>query len=193
MKNIFFLMTVIAMAGCGEAEQGKPVPEAKAETKEVEFFPVTSFIEGQVHIVDSFQSLTMRYRTIGNKKDTALISVDEFRQLAREFTRPDFNDPKQKQYYKENSFADQSIKAVTFNYSTDRPDLEIQRVDVVVDASAVMNDKVRSIYMEKQSRHQDTFVYKKLYWRSDRNFQVITTREIDKKPGIVSVVKVEWN
>ena len=196
MKYLFVLLAVASFSGCGVQEKKEvkqePEPEAKATT-EVHFFPVTSFIEGQVHVVDSFQSVTMKYTKIGEKVDTTLISIADFRQLSREFTDPDFNSALLKPYFRETSFADQSIKAVTFNYTTENNDLEIRRVDVVVDASAITNDKVRSIYMEKQSRREDTMIYKKLYWRADKNFQIITTQQVGNKAGIVSVTKVEWN
>lgn len=188
MEKILALLIVVLITGCNQSGTKEEKKEGAAD-----IFPVTSFIEGQIHLVDSFQVPTLKYITVNGKTDTSLISISEFKQIAQEFLHPDINDPSLSKYYKETNFADQSIKGVTFNYSTDNKDLEIQRVDVIVSASAVMNDKVRSIYIEKQNRSGDTTVYKKLYWRADRNFQIISTSQVDEQPPLISVTKVEWN
>ncbi|HJU46288.1 MAG TPA: hypothetical protein VJ647_05855 [Chitinophagaceae bacterium] len=191
MNRSFFvaLAVVVAATACRQPKKNN----TQEQKPGAEIFPVTNFIEGQVHLVDSFQLPTLKYTTINNRTDSSLISLDEFRQLARDFFQPDINDPEISKAYKETSFADQSIKGVTFTYSTDDKDLEIQRVDVVVTPSPVMSDKVRSIYMEKQRVSGDTAVFKKLYWRADKNFQVITTRQVGEQPPFVSVMKVEWD
>jgi hypothetical protein len=189
MNKIFSLLIIIAVTGCGEAKQ----PADKKETKQADIFPVTSFIDGQVHVVDSFQLPTVKYVTINGKTDSSLISINEFKELAKEFTHPDINDPALSKQYKETNFADQTINGVTFNYTTDNRDLELQRVDVIIGASAVANDKVRSIYMQKQSSVKDTFITKKLYWGTDKNFQIITGKQVGTQPENISVVKVEWD
>lgn len=189
MRRYFLLLIVLSAAACHQNKK----KDTQTEKQDVEIFPVTSFIEGQIHLVDSLQLPTLKYITANNRTDSSLISLEEFRQLAGEFLHPDISDPKFSNAYKESSFADQSIKGVTFTYSTQDKDLEIQRVDVLVTPSPVMSDKVRSIYMEKQIAAGDTIVYKKLYWRADKNFQIITTKQKGEQPPLVSVMKVEWD
>lgn len=188
MKKLSLLLIAISFIAC---KQGASSSEEKEVNQEP--FPVTSFIEGQINQVDSFQYPTIKYLTENGKKDSALISLQEFDQIAQEFTHPDINSPSLREFYKETNFADQTIKAVTFNYSTENKDLAIQRVDVVVNASAVGNDKVRSIYMEKQLQAKDTLVFKKMYWSTDRNFQIITTKQVGSQPETTSILKVEWD
>lgn len=189
MNKILSLLVIVAALGCGQAKQSAD----KKETKQPDIFPITSFIEGQIHQVDSFQLPTVKYITVNGKSDSSLISLNEFRAMAQEFVRPDINSPDVSKWYKENNFADQTIKAVTLNYTTDNKNLEIQRVDVVISASAVVNDKVRSIFMEKQRMSNDTAILKKLYWRTDKNFQIITSKQIGNQPESISIIKVEWD
>lgn len=189
MQISFLVPLVLFFASCHQADKSNTQKEKQA----AEIFPVTSFIKGQIHIVDSFQLPTLKYITANNKKDSSLISINEFKQLAQEFLHPDINNLQVSSAYKESSFADQSIKGVTFTYATDNKELEIQRLDVIVSASPVMNDKVRSIYMEKQSVSGDTAIYKKLYWKTDKNFQIITTTQAGEQPAVTSVMKVEWD
>lgn len=190
MRKSGIVLLAILMAGCGQREQ-KKLPEKDSDKPGI--FPVTSFIQGQIYVVDSFQSITLRYITRDNKTDTSLISIPEFKKMAGQFFHPDFNDPSIAGFYKENSFADQSSKTVVFNYTTGNKDLEIQRVDVVVDANVALSDKVRSIYMEKQHRVLDTFFTEKLYWRTDRNFQIIRSRHVKDLPETMEITKVEWD
>ena len=190
MNRSLLLLVVLFAAGCHQAGQNK-APDEKQDTTPP--FPVSSFLQGQIHMVDSFQLPTLKYKTANNKTDSSLISISEFNQLAQEFLHPDITDPVLRKLYKENSFADQSINGVTFTYSATKKDMELQRIDVLVSTNAVTNDKVRSVYMEKQGTSGDTAVYKKLYWRTDKNFQIITTKQVGEQPSFTSVMKVEWD
>ncbi|MBE7171933.1 MAG: hypothetical protein INR73_15195 [Williamsia sp.] len=156
------------------------------------FFPVVSFIEGQVHHVDSLQPTIQKLTTVNNQTDTFPIETGAFDSLSKEFTTPDINDPALSKYYKENSFADQTIASVTLTYAATNKDLPLQRLDVIIHPDPVANDRVQSIYMERGTQVKDTLVLKKLYWRTDRNFQIITAKQAGAWSAS-SVVKVVWN
>src|SRR6188768_2423731 len=100
-------------------------------------------------MVDSLKLPVLKITSANDHQDTVLLSIDEFRELAREFLQPDFSDPSNKKKYKESSFADQSIPSVTLTYSTPDKELEVQRIDVIIDPNPEFNDKVKSIYIEK--------------------------------------------
>jgi len=158
-----------------------------------ELFPVNSFLKGQVHVVDSLKLPVHKYSTVDNRTDSVLISREEFDSLANEFIEPDINNPTIKKFYKETSFADQSIPAVTFTYSTLNKDLPLQRVDVIVNPDPILNDQVKSIYLEKIINTRDTSVIKKLYWKTNKYFQIITSKQASGQPATFSEVKVAWN
>lgn len=144
-------------------------------------------------MVDSLQLPVMKFVTINNKTDSGLISWDEFKVLAADFLQPDISDPSISGLYKENSFADQSIPSVTLTYAAQNKDLEIRRVDITINPNPVLYDKVRSIYLEKNSIRKDTFIHKKLYWRADRNFQIITTMQLQNQPSATRILKCIWD
>lgn len=121
-----------------------------------DIFPVNSFLAEQIHFVDSLQLPVFKYTTINEIKDSILISIQEFKILANEFMLPDITHPSLSRFYKETSFADQSIPNVTLTYSTSDKDLEVQRMDVIINPNPVLNDKVKSIYIEKISKRNDT-------------------------------------
>src|SRR5205823_1443366 len=116
MKNLLIVITAFSFIGCNNQLKQKGNNEPIKEIQDI--FPVTSFLAGQIHEVDSLQLPVLKYITTNNKTDSALISSREFKALAKEFMEPDITDPSIKKYYKETSFADQSIPSVTLTYST---------------------------------------------------------------------------
>src|SRR3989337_1271710 len=119
MKKWSLVMILCSVMGCNDASDGTAKPENEEGQA---MFPVTAFIAGQVHEVDSLQLPVLKYVTRNNQTDSVLISVEEFRSLAKDFMEPDVTAPSLRKFYKESSFADQSIPSITFTYSTTAPD-----------------------------------------------------------------------
>jgi hypothetical protein len=158
-----------------------------------EVFPVIPFFEQQIQQVDSLQFPTTQYFTFNEKTDTVAISMVQFRNLANEFMVSDITKAPLKNYYKENSFADQSVPSVTITYNTENKDLPIQRLDIIIKPNPVLADKVQTIFIEKKFINNDTLIFKKLYWKADANFQIITSKQIGSNPESVTKLKVAWN
>ena len=192
MKELLIVITSSTMLSCADPSKKPGSDREMAETQDI--FPVSSFVAGQVHGVDSLQVPVLKYTTIDNKTDTVLISTAEFKTLAKEFMEPDISsDPSLKKYYKESSFADQSVPSVSLIYSTVDKDLEIQRMDVVIQPDPYSHDKVKSIYMEKISIAEDTSILKKLYWKANKSFLIITSKHAGTNPAITTQLKVVWD
>ena len=190
MRKIVFITGMLIAGACNNQPKDK-TPEKDKPAAGV--FPVTDFIRGQIHMVDSFQSITFRYVIRQDKTDTSLISIPEFKKLAQTFLHPELSDSSLLHHYTEASFADQSGGTVVFNYTARNPELEVQRVDIVVDANPVLADKVRSVYEERRSARSDTFITEKLYWRTDKNFQIISSKQVKGQPELVTITKVVWD
>lgn len=187
MKKLILIIISCWCIACSENIKPAITPEVH------EFFPVKLFLQGQVHEIDSLKLPTRKYTSINKKSDSILISINEFDSIAKEFFYPDINDIAIKKFYKETSFADQSIPSVTFNYVTSDKGLPLQRMDVIVDPDPVLNDKVKSIYLEKRSFVNDTFIVKKLYWKTNKFFQIISSKQAVGHPATFSEVKVSWS
>jgi len=167
--------------------------QATGKGEKHEFFPVRDFLEGQVYLMDSLKLPAYKYNTVDNISESVLLAPGEFKALAQEFMNPDINDPAIKGFYKETSFADQSIPNVTFTYSTQKRDLPLQRMDVIIRPDLVLNDQVQSIYLEKVSNNGDTVTVKKLYWKTGESFQIISRLQPGSQPATVSQLKVTWS
>jgi len=190
MKKLIYFVIIIALSCNNKVE---PQRDKNQALQKVEIFPVESFFAGQIHLVDSLQLPVFKYITHDNKTDSVLISLNEFKILANEFMEPDITRLSLSRYYKETGFADQSIPSVTLNYSTTNKDLEIQRIDVIINPNPVLNDKVKSIYIEKITNSKDASILKKLYWKANKHFQIITFTQSGNQQAAISRLKVVWD
>ena len=144
-------------------------------------------------MVDSLQLPVLKFVTSNGHTDTTQISTREMGLMAADFLQTDLSDPELRKLYKEESFADQSISSVTLTYSTNNKDLPVQRMDVLINPNPVMNDKVRSIYIEKLEKHGDTSVLKKMYWKTDKHFLVIRSAKAANDTPVISQLRVQWD
>lgn len=191
MKYWFFGIIACLVISC-KHEQKKarfatdPFPAAQ-------IFPVVSFINGQVHLVDSMKPPIVRFTTYDKKTDTASLTDNEFRTLADDFLHPDLSDPAFNGRYEESSFADQSIPAITLTYTALDDKLEIRRMDIIIQQDAMTNDKVQSIYLEKIINRASGSVSKKLFWKSNKYFQVTTNTIPAGGQAKLEQLKVVWD
>jgi hypothetical protein len=190
MRKIIFPAFLIVLIACDSTNE-KDAKERKSKQEEV--FPVAYFFQEQIRMVDSLKLPTVKIIVSGGQTLTEAISMEEFKFLALEFINSDISGPSLKNAYEESSFADQSIPSVTITYSTDDTTLPVRRLDVIIDPDPVRNDQVKSVYIEKLVKHSDTTVVKKLYWKANENFQVITSNNIPGSKPVVSQLKVSWN
>jgi hypothetical protein len=156
------------------------------------FFPVASFLRGEIQSVDSLPVGIMKYHTKGRKTDSAYIKSDEFHRLAAEFLSPAIADSVFKKNFTESSFIDRSTNSATFFYKAVDPNLPLQRIDIVT-AKGDVYDEVKSVYMEKRDSNNNRLLNKKLFWRPKRNFQIISVSGDASSPDQSNVVKVVWD
>src|SRR5687767_13373992 len=110
MKNLLLLGLFFATVSCNN-EKDK-VNADNPNHKQDEVFPLGMFFSEQVHLVDSLRLPTVKQITIKDKTTTESISLEEFRSIAQEFINSDISNPSISKFYKETSFADQSIPSV---------------------------------------------------------------------------------
>lgn len=189
MKNYLAIALAFLLYACNNNSA-----ENKADAEgEVSFFPTASFFAGQVKMVDSLQLPVLKFVTKNGHTDTTQITTREMGLMAADFLQSDLTSPEFRKLYKEQSFADQSISSVTLTYSTTHKELPIQRLDVLINPNPALNDRVRSIYIEKLEKHGDTSVVKKMYWKTDKHFLVISSATVDNEPAVVTQLRVQWD
>src|SRR5687768_6680656 len=94
MKRMLLPLLVLILCGCKN-------DETQDETKDdTEFFPVLSFLKGQVTHIDTSVYSIIQIKKSGNSVDTTYLKREDFRRAAADFlTIPDISSKKLRKKY----------------------------------------------------------------------------------------------
>ena len=168
---------------------------AKKPDNDEGFFPVLSFLQSQVAMVDTslygIQKLTPR-DSLGY--DTVFIHRDQFRGTAQDFlTVPDLASKEYADRYRETKQFDESLNRVILTYEPKEPAKELIQFQQVLIQPDGGGDKVTNIIINMVSSSRDSSVQKRLLWKTDQSFQVSTTKQYPGQPETNNTYKVTWN
>ncbi|MBL7699127.1 MAG: hypothetical protein JNK79_13260 [Chitinophagaceae bacterium] len=189
--------TVLILWACGDQKEPASQEQATApdtdSTAKVEspYFPVYDFLRNEVEYVDSLPVGIMKFTTVGGKKDSGFIRLEEFHTLAAEFLAPELYNETFKKLFKESSFFDAANNNATFFYKTDDESSPVKRVDVITRKGDVY-DEVKNVYIEKHFESGDTAFVRKMHWKPKRNFQILTITSSGGKSKDEQI-KVVWD
>jgi len=195
MKYLFFFFAATGLAAC-HSEQG---PDNRANDLAAQeaaagkaYFPVLDFLKGEISMVDSLPVGILEYVTTGKKTDSQYIKPEAFHELANEFLAPELQRARFEKEFTETSFFDKSTLSATFLYAAKNEDLSLRRVDVLSESGDAY-DRVKSIYMEKQTTRGDTAITKKMYWKPQRHFLINTLSSTGGAEPEAVLIKVAWD
>ncbi|MBK7882751.1 MAG: hypothetical protein IPJ81_02135 [Chitinophagaceae bacterium] len=154
-------------------------------TKPANFFPVTSYIKGQITEIKEKGITPLKKIKINDHVDSAWLKIEDLEKEMEEFLTPVIDTNNLTNYFEETKFNDQTINAFTFTYNPIKklPDsLYLNHWDVYVDPD---KNTIRKIYMVK--KYPDKIV--QLTWYSNRYCLIVTIQENEK--GISIVLKEE--
>jgi len=167
----------------------------KVQVDKEKFFPVLSFLQGQVADIDT--SLHRIYKLVyvdSLRIDTVYIHRENFREEAKDFMSiPDLSQSKYQDRYTEEKISDEMMNRVLLIYTPVSPDKEeIQRQEVLIKPDPA-GDKVTNIIIHSVVNTKDSAVQKRLLWKMDQSFQVTTIKQLAGQPETTSTIKVVWN
>lgn len=177
MRKTVYLLFIVLLSACGNQ-----TPDQNIEA-EAAFFPLADFVNGELHTIDSLKLNIVKYTSAKGKTSSRVASFDELKKAAEELTEPDITASPLKNKYKEQSFADQSVPNITLTYATADKSLEVQRLDIILEPKPEENDRIKSLYLEKNKGGLQL----KLLWTPDANFQIISNDSAS------TIVKFAWN
>jgi hypothetical protein len=151
----------------------------KKEASEESFYPALSVIWADTKALDSLPLAVIRYREDESGTDTSIIEKSDFKRLSLDALSPDISKPPLSRFYREEVFMDRTLDRVVIRYSTEEPKAEIRLLELTLDPDS---EKVRSIYVEKQSRIDDTLQTSKMIWSVGRQFQINLIRRVGNNP-----------
>jgi hypothetical protein len=188
----YFILILIGTVSLSSCKDQKPATATPEQTEKKRYFPVVDFLKGQIHYVDSLPSAILKIVTENNKPDSSFIKREEFDRLAQDFILPDLQQNIFEKNFKESSFIDQTTESATFNYTLTDSKLSLQRVDVLATPDELYS-KVKSIFLQQTINKNDTIIVKKLYWQTNKHFQIATIIRAPNQPKKIKQVQVTWD
>ena len=196
-KYVFFIALLYFVPGCNnKSEQSDTVAEVKpaADTSKVTFFPVTSFLKGQLLVLDSLPVTVLQVKTVGKKSDSSWLKKENIRPILQPFISQEINADNLTGFFKQSKFNDQTVEAITFTYDpiAALPDsIHIRHWDVYIHPET---GKVKKVYLLKNAEENGKKYTLQLTWETDHWSKIVT---ILNKPGgnseVESEIKLVWN
>lgn len=155
-----------------------------------EFYPIGSFIRSQLMYIDSMPLAVIKYTTLDNVTDTAIMEKNDFKAIAATFMTPDIGSPKLKPQYNETSFIDATLGTITLTYIAKHNDAGIKKADILLDREST---GVKTIYIEKNLPAADSSVTKKMLWTANRNCQITTLVRKKGQPEKIILERYVWD
>jgi hypothetical protein len=158
------------------------------------FFPVTSYIRGQIHILDSLPITPLEVTVVKGRTDSIWLTKEKLRPLLEPFLNPVIAETNLIPYFTETRFNDQTINAITFTYEPSKklPDsISLRHWDVYVDPEKGM---VVKVYIVKQLKENGQDITQQLTWQTDKSAKITTI--LNKVDGSLELLKEDqfiWN
>jgi hypothetical protein len=186
-RMLFILGSIIFFTGC----KNKP----SQEEKDASFFPVVSFIKGQVKNIDTSLYRIVKVETIDTTRSTTYIKREDFGKYAKDFLElPDISSSKWKDDYQETKVFDDALNKVILSYTTTVEDNPVRREDVMLNPTNESgNSEVQNIIINTLEQSKDSSIEKNMVWYAGKRFTIITKIQKANKPEKIKKLEVIWN
>lgn len=185
--SLLFCITIF-MFSCGQnnnESKNKKLPS----TDSTVFYPVQEYFLSQIKSVDSSMRPIRMVTTIDGRKDSAVISIEQFNKTAQPFLENNIADPLVKKYYRQSLFQDMTTGSYTFDYTSVNSSLPVQNLNVLLDTAT---QTVKRIFVSKIKIKEDSTITEKLSWKNNNSFLINRTIQLPKKREITEQIFVVW-
>ena len=185
-KLLLFLSVIILTTACKNRKKNENAPD---------FFPVSSFLKGQVKNVDTSLYRIVKIETVNGRTDTSYLKREDFGKVAQDFTLlPDIGSDKYYDDYEETQMYDDAWQSFILTYITKEDENEIQRADVVLGrANEEGTNDVKNIIVRTIQNKGNTSIEKNMVWYVDQKFIIITKTNSKDQPEKINKLEVIWN
>ena len=196
MKLLSFSIIILFFISCTSSNSKKtPSLESNISVqKRDSFFPVTSFLKGQIVQFASLPLTPLHTITINNKTDSIWIKREQLGTLLVNFLSPTINETNLTEYFKETSFNDLTLNTITLTYDPIKtlPDsIRLTHWDVYINPET---GKVQKIYMVKQLKKNRDYLTEQLTWQTNKSATITTlTNKDGNKSKLLQVDKFIWS
>ncbi len=188
LLSVLLLFVMPFVVACSNVNQQQPQQNTADTTT---FFDVHTFFKNEIQQVQTTPYFIYSIFTNNNQqKDSTVIGNKDFAAIANEFAQIDIRSTNIRSAYVENAFNDLTTKSVTLNYSTNRADLPIKSIDVLLD-----NEKntVKRIFVKSIQDNADSSIIKQYSWKAGKSFLITTTILTKQGTKYTNQRYVNWN
>jgi hypothetical protein len=186
-RLVFILIIPLLVSSCKSKK--------KKHADDAEFFPVLTYLKGQVAKMDSSVATIIKIEQEGtNPPDTAYLKREEFKNFAKEFLQlPDISSEKLRDDYTVTQMYDDLLNAFVFTYTTTEEDEEIKKQDVILEPGEDGNSEIKTIHIDKWAQKGQTTEHKSMLWEANRRFLIITKNQPKGEPEKIKTLEVKWS
>lgn len=176
------LVSIIIFSACHPEQKPDTIAQKPSDTTNI--FAVTSFLKGQLNMIDTLPLTPLKIISENGKTDSTWMNREDIRRNAAPFLKPVIDSANMASLYSEKAFLDQTINAYTFTYDAKviLPDsIKLIHWDVYMNPQ---NNNIERIYLVKENGDTTT----QLTWRFNKWYSI---RTIISKPGNEAKIKEE--
>lgn len=188
MKNYGIItITILVLYSCTNNSKQISTADNIYKIKTDSFFPVTSFIKGQLITLDSLPVTPLQLTTIKGKTDSVWLTKDGLMPMLLPYLIPVISETNFTKYFKETIFNDQTLNAVTFTYDpvSILPDsITLRHWDVYVNPES---GNVIKVYIVKKLKENNQIFTQQLTWQTNKRAKITTI--LDRPDGSMELLK----
>lgn len=195
MKTTYLLFFAsIILASCAGKQDNTVPTEVQPKKDSITFFPVTTFIKGQILILDSLPITPLLITTQKGKIDSLWLPAGKVKQYLQPFLEPVITETNLLHLFNETRFNDQTINAITFTYDpkVTLPDsISIKHWDVYVDPE---KSTVTKVYLLKEFDRNNEHITQQLTWQSNKYAKISTIlNNASGQPELLKEELITWD
>jgi hypothetical protein len=154
------------------------------------FFPVTSYLKGELLGIKNGGITPVRKITIAGKTDSSWIKMEELETVFAAFLSPVIDTTNLKSTFEQKIFKDETLNAFTFTY--DRKNAQTNTFafthwDVYVDPES---NKVTRVYLLKKESADKIL---QLTWQSGKRCKILTLKNANGKTTVEKEENITWS
>lgn len=188
---MFLVLFIAFLFGCNDSSKQQAEHTIVQSEDSQAFFPVTSYLKGQILDIKSLGVNPLKITTQAGKIDSSWVKMEALDSVVAIFLQPEIDSVNMAAYFKENKFHDKTLNSYTFTYEPKQvlPDtLTLRRWDVYVDPQS---GKVRKIYLEKQLAGNRNV---QLNWQADYGCKIVWFANNGKgEQSLEKEETIKWN
>lgn len=197
MKIVSIFISVLLLAACNNKSSNntistEPIPQSVSTLGDssTSFFPVTSYLKGEILGIKNGGITPVRKITIAGKTDSSWLKMEELEKVFAAFITPVIDSVNLKNTFDQKVFKDETLNAFTFtadpkNVQTNT--FAFTHWDVYVDPET---NKVTRIYLLKKESADKTL---QLTWQAGKWCKIITIKNVAGKISIEKEEKISWS